>query len=133
MKGIEIETLVVMKPFKETIMLDSEQDFYDMRDAVAEVLKRRSQDLELGYTCSWWKAADKTTPAALRTVESWTRLVQEIKLWLAADRKRVATKWSITVVDKDDIGGSGRNGKETKEKKVSIDVPHLCEARQISI
>ena len=113
-----IETSVVMKPFKETIILNTNQDFYGMRDVVAEVLKRRPQDLELGYTCSWWKVAEKATPASLRTAESWMRLVEDIKLWLAADKKQVATKWGIMVVDKDDLGKSGSSGKETKEKKV---------------
>lgn len=107
-----------MKPFKETITLNTDQDFYDMRDAIAEVLKRCPQDLELGYTCSWWKVAEKATPASLHTAESWRRLVQDIKLWLAADKKQVATKWGIVVVDKDNVGKSGLSGKDTKEKTV---------------
>jgi hypothetical protein len=119
---IAITAVVKMKPFNEKTKLDSSDTFFDVRDKIANVLNRRSRDLMLGYFCSWWTVKAQASPNSLRDEESWEDLVEEIKLWLAGDNKRVGTAWNITVIDKDDVEGSGKAAtKAVNEKKVCLD------------
>jgi hypothetical protein len=125
---IAITAVVKMKPFSEKAKLDSSDNFFDVRDKVAKVLNRRPQDLTLGYYCSWWTVKAQASPNALRDEESWVELVDEIKLWLAGDKKRVGTAWHIAVMDKDDAEGSGKaTTKAANEKKVCVNSSPTCE------
>jgi hypothetical protein len=118
---IAITAFVKMKPFNEKAKLDSSDSFFDVRDKIARVLNRRSQDLTLGYFCSWWMVKAQASPNSLRDEEAWEGLVEEIKLWLAGDKKRPGNGWSITVMDKEDAEGSGKvAAKAANEKKVCI-------------
>lgn len=117
---VDITTHIKRQPFTSIIKLQSNMDFFHVRDEVAKALNRRSQDLELGYIVSWWTAQEKKEPRALMNDTDWNYLIEAMKLWLAGGKNRSNSNWFITIMDRDDASVTSKKAPEKGNKNVHI-------------
>jgi hypothetical protein len=92
----------------ELFKMDSSSTIFDLRDKVADLVKKRNHELELLYTTCWGKRSDRFQ---LNGVEEWKQLLAFVGANLA--KRKATQQYHVEIYD-------GITAKPAGKAKVSI-------------
>jgi hypothetical protein len=97
-KAFELTFTINLGGKSELFKMDSLSTIFDLRDKVADLVKKRNHELELLYTTCWGKRSDRFQ---LNGVEDWKQLLTfvgaNLAKWKAAQQYHVEIYDGLTV------------------------------------